>query len=106
MNINYDQIAFLPEVNGCIEHSHCLREIISHARQNKQTVHVTFFDLADAFGSVSHELLIHTLQRKFMYTIYIVVSLDMYKGQIGNLIYSSSRKVLFKEITIHLYFSH
>lgn len=60
---NTTQKAFLPDVNGCVEHSHCLREIISHARHNKRTVHVTFFDLADAFGSVSHELMIHTLKR-------------------------------------------
>ena len=28
-----------------------------------KTVHVTFFDLEDAFGSVPHPLIIHTLKR-------------------------------------------
>jgi len=46
------QKAFLPGNNGTIEHSVVLEEIISQAKTNKKTVHVTFFDLEDAFGSV------------------------------------------------------
>ncbi|XP_041466188.1 uncharacterized protein LOC121416780 [Lytechinus variegatus] len=57
------QKAFLPDVSGCIEHSRCLTEIIADARHRKRTVHVTFFDLADAFGSVNHDLIAHTLER-------------------------------------------
>ena len=40
-----------------------MREIIAHARHVKRTAHITFFDLADAFGSVSHEMISHTLER-------------------------------------------
>ena len=38
------QKAFLPGINGTIEHNVVLEEIISQAKTNKKTVHVTFFD--------------------------------------------------------------
>ena len=57
------QKAFINGINGCVEHNQVLQEIISHSKSNKRTVHVTFFDLADAFGSVSHELISHSLKR-------------------------------------------
>ena len=40
-----------------MEHIQVVQEVIQHARLNKKTVHVTWFDLADAFGSVSHDLI-------------------------------------------------
>ena len=57
------QKAFLKGINGCIEHSFVMNELIAHARNKKKTIHVTFFDLADAFGSVEHNLINHTLKR-------------------------------------------
>ena len=61
------QKAFLPGNNGTIEHSVVLEEIISRAKTNKKTVHVTFFDLEDAFGSepsVPHPLILHNFWGK------------------------------------------
>jgi hypothetical protein len=46
------QNAFLPGINGCIEHNLVMEEIIKDAKHNKKTAHITFFDLEDAFGSV------------------------------------------------------
>ena len=57
------QKAFLPGINGCVEHNIMLDEIVKDAKMRKKTVHITFFDLADAFGSVPHNLIIHSLQR-------------------------------------------
>ena len=57
------QKAFIKNINGTIEHNQLLQEIISHARHNKKTCHITFFDLKDAFGSISHELISHILNR-------------------------------------------
>ena len=57
------QKAFLPGINGCIEHNLTMEEIVKDARVNKRTLHITFFDLQDAFGSVPHSLIQHTLER-------------------------------------------
>lgn len=57
------QKAFLKGINGCIEHTLVMGELISHAKRNKKTLHITYFDLADAFGSVEHNLIHHTLHR-------------------------------------------
>ena len=55
------QKAFLPGINGCIEHNMAMDEVIKNARIKKRTVHITFFDLEDAFGSVPHSLIQDTL---------------------------------------------
>jgi hypothetical protein len=57
------QKAFLKGINGCIEHTIVMKEIIAHAKAKKHTLHVTFFDLADAFGSVEHNLIDKTLRK-------------------------------------------
>ena len=60
------QKAFIPKVNGCVEHGYVLQEAIAHSRRKKNTLHCTFFDLADAFGSVNHELIKYTLKRNHL----------------------------------------
>ena len=60
------QKAFLPGINGCIEHNMAMEEIIKDARARKRTVHITFFDLEDAFGSVPHSLIDHSLRRNHL----------------------------------------
>ena len=57
------QKAFLPGINGCIKHNISLDEIVKDAKHKKKALHVTFFDLADAFGSVPHNLITETLRR-------------------------------------------
>ena len=51
------QKAYIEGINGCIEHVTVIQEIIDDAKHNNKTVHITWFDLEDAFGSVSHMLI-------------------------------------------------
>ena len=51
------QKAYVDGVNGCMEHVAVVHEIIQHANLNHKTVQATWFDLMDAFGSVSHSLI-------------------------------------------------
>ena len=39
-----------------------MQEAIKYVRVKKKPMHITFFDLADAFGSVPHQLIMHTLE--------------------------------------------
>ena len=60
------QKAFLPGINGCIEHNLAMEEVIKNARKNRKTAHISFFDLEDAFGSVPHTLIDETLKRNHL----------------------------------------
>ena len=55
------QKAYVDGVNGCVEHVVVVQEIIQHAKKNHQTMHTTWFDLEDAFGSVPHVLIPHVM---------------------------------------------
>ena len=57
------QKAFLNKISGCQDHNLILGEIIGSAKCKNWTVHVTWFDLEDAFGSVSHDLIPICLDR-------------------------------------------
>ena len=56
------QKAFLNGINICVEHVQVVQEIIQHTMSNHKTAHITWFDLMDAFGSLSHMLILHVLQ--------------------------------------------
>ena len=49
------QKVYLEGINGSIEHIQELQQIMQDAKT--KTVRVSWLDLADAFGSVSHELI-------------------------------------------------
>jgi hypothetical protein len=51
------QKAYIEGINGCVEHVTVVQEIIQHAKLKHKTVHITWFDLEDAFGSVPHVLI-------------------------------------------------
>ena len=76
------QKAFLEGINGCMEHIKVLQEIIQDAKAKRRTVHISWFDLTDAFGSVSHELIQFCLnhfhvpeaERKYIHSLYSQLS--------------------------------
>lgn len=50
-------------VNGCGEHNFLAATLVDQARRKKRELHVVWYDLKNAFGSVPHDLLWSTLQR-------------------------------------------
>ena len=75
------QKAFINKISGCEDHNLVMGEIINHAKSNKRTTHITWFDLEDAFGSVSHDLIPLCLSRMHLppnVQNYIQASLDHY----------------------------
>ena len=58
------QKSFTPGVSGCIDHSWAVTELIQRARSDRRTLHLTFLDFSDAFGSVCHNFL-ETLLNKY-----------------------------------------
>mgnify|MGYP003407069818 CR=1 FL=1 len=57
------QKGFLSNISGCSDHNTILQEIIAKTKSERKTVHITWFDLEDAFGSVHHSLISKALQR-------------------------------------------
>ena len=55
------QKAFQPKVPGCIEHYSKLSAAINEAINHHKALTVCWLDLANAFGSVHHELITYTL---------------------------------------------
>ena len=51
------QKAFIPGVNGCVEHSFVVQEMVKNARDSGRALHLTSLDLRDAYGSVSHDVM-------------------------------------------------
>ena len=51
------QKAYIQGINGCVEHVQVVQEVIQHAKSNHKTDHITWIDLIDAFGSMSHMLI-------------------------------------------------
>jgi hypothetical protein len=51
------QKAFMRGISGCMDHNLILQELLAYTRKEKKMLHCMFFDLADAFGSVSHDLI-------------------------------------------------
>ena len=56
------QKAGIPGIPGCIEHAYSIWDIIKEAKENKGDLNVVWLDLANAYGSVPHELLFKAME--------------------------------------------
>ena len=92
------QKAFIKNINGTVEHNQLLQEVISHARRNKKTCHITFFDLKDAFGSISHSLIMTVMSRYNMPDNVKQYIMSLYNGIDGTVVGSGwkSERFAFK----------
>ena len=80
------QKAFINRINGTTEHNQVLLELIRHAKANRKTLHMTFFDLEDAFGSVHHSLISKGLER-FMFAAEVISYISgLYRAISGNVV--------------------
>ena len=52
------QKAGVPGITGCIEHAFTIWDAIQEAKKTNESLNVVWLDLANAYGSVSHELLL------------------------------------------------
>ena len=57
------QKVFMWGISGCTDHNLVFQELLAYAWSAKKMLHCTFFDLADAFGLVSHDLIKISLVR-------------------------------------------
>ena len=55
------QKGFIEEVAGCIEHSEVAHEAMLDAHANKKNLCISWIDLANAYGSVRHSMILFAL---------------------------------------------
>ena len=56
------QKAGIPGIPECIEHAYSIWDIIQEAKKNRKDLNVVWLDLANAYGSVPHELLFKAME--------------------------------------------
>ena len=59
---NENQKGFIRGINGCQEHSIMASEVIHDANRNNKSLYIVTIDFSDAFGSVPHKYIKHTLK--------------------------------------------
>ena len=90
------QKAFIKGVNGCIEHMQVLQEVINDAKQKKRTVHFSWYDLSDAYGSIPHNLIEHCLKHYHIPQREINYIMDLYAKLEGRIVTKEWKSELFK----------
>ena len=90
------QKAYVDGVNGCMEHVTVVHEIIQHAKLNHKTVHATWFDLMDAFGSVSHDLIPYVMSHYHIPKIIITYITSLYSKLQGQVFTKEWQTELFQ----------
>ena len=53
----------IPGVSGCLEHTSILSQLIREAKAEKKNLVVTWLDIANAYGSIPHDVIMKALQR-------------------------------------------
>ena len=53
----------IPEVSGCLEHTALLSQLIREAKTGKGDLVVAWLDIATAYGSIPHSLILTALER-------------------------------------------
>ena len=58
---NSNQKGFIKGVDGGLEHSNMITELLCDANRSRRDIYITTIDLRDAFGSIPHKLITKTL---------------------------------------------
>ena len=53
----------VPGVSGCLEHTSLLSQLIREAREGRKNLVVTWLDIANAYGSIPHSLIMGSLRK-------------------------------------------
>ena len=78
--LHESQKGFTRGINGCLQNSVLLSEIIQHSRRTKKNLYLTFLDLENAFGSTPFKLIWSILAQKGFSNNTIDLIKSIYKG--------------------------
>ncbi|MCC7304188.1 reverse transcriptase family protein [bacterium] len=92
------QLGFKP-LNGCSMNIHWLHNIIKHARLHRRDMYVCLIDVAKAFDSVPHTVILEALEKKNVPQTLITIIQDQYEQSSTSLSYKelSSKAIMIKK---------
>ena len=73
------QKGFVPG-EGCLEHSFLVRSMMEDARRRHRPLHLVWFDLRNAFGSVPHNLIWYGMRKLGVPEEALSILMDIYEG--------------------------
>lgn len=68
----------VPSVPGCLEHTGVVTQLLREARESKGNLVVLWFDLANAYGSMPHKMVLQTLEKHHVPAVVRDIILDYY----------------------------
>uniref|UniRef100_A0AAV1T4T1 Reverse transcriptase domain-containing protein n=1 Tax=Peronospora matthiolae TaxID=2874970 RepID=A0AAV1T4T1_9STRA len=86
-------------MNGCGEHNFLAAMLVDQARRKHQELHVVWYDFANAFGSVPHDLLWEALQRQGVPPEFVACCRGLYADAaftIGNAVDGTTAPIALK----------
>ena len=58
----------IPGISGCLEHTSLVSQAIREAKKEKKNLVVTWLDIANAYGSIPHDVIKHALENAHLPT--------------------------------------
>lgn len=80
------QRGFIEAVNGCSDNAMIISELFYDAMRNHRNIFVTALDFKNAFGSVSHDMIIDCLKKKGFPSEFIHIIKNVYTGSTTSII--------------------
>ena len=74
------QKGFIEKLAGCVEHSETLHHALLDARKSKRNICVSWLDLANAYGSVRHSMVLFTLEWYWVPAEFAEIVYQYYEG--------------------------
>ena len=74
------QKGFIEKLAGCVEHSETLHHALLDARKSKLNTCVSWLDLANAYGSVRHSMILFTLEWYWVPAEFAEIVYQYYEG--------------------------
>ena len=90
------QKGFIERVAGCIEHSETVFQAMVDARTHKRNICVSWIDLANAYGSVRHSMILFTLEWYHVPEEFAKIIFMYYEGLAASVMVGKEQTKLFR----------
>ena len=90
------QKGFMERLSGCIEHSETMHQALLDAHANGRDLCISWIDLANAYGSVRHSMILFTLEWYFVPSEFAEIVFMYYEGLVASVMVGNEQTVWFR----------